>query len=328
MPQKMIEEFFAKRLRTSLGKIRSHRQDLNFEQLKIYYEAAGLKLGDQFLQNLELFTDEGYLIYAAYLLADVNNNSIKVAKYQGIDRNILIENNEYGYCCLVKSTNQVLDKLELENVTSVVLTSKRRKEKRLWDSIALREAVINAVIHNDYVNEVPPKFEIFDDRIEITSAGGLPDALSEDEFFLGVSIPRNKELMRVFKDLGFVEQLGSGVPRMLKSYGRECFHFMPNFLRSAFAKNIPENQAKNGLVDGLVDGLVESQRKIIELMLENPKITKKVLAEKTRISTTAVDKNLKTLKSRGFITRIGSDRHGYWKVLPQRNIQFQTDEDV
>ncbi len=55
-----------------------------------------------------------------------------------------------------------------------------------------------------------PKFEIFEDRIEITSAGGLPDALTQEEFFDGVSIPRNKELMRIFKDLDMVEQLGFG----------------------------------------------------------------------------------------------------------------------
>jgi ATP-dependent DNA helicase RecG len=82
--------------------------------------------------------------------------------------------------------------------------------------------------------EVPPKFEIFPDRIEITSAGGLPEGLSQEEFFEGFSVPRNKELMRVFKDLGMVEQLGSGVPRILESYKRECFTFTDNFLRMTF----------------------------------------------------------------------------------------------
>jgi predicted HTH transcriptional regulator len=81
---------------------------------------------------------------------------------------------------------------------------------------------------------VPPKFEIFPDRIEITSAGGLPEGLSQEEFFHGFSVPRNKELMRIFKDLGMVEQLGSGVPRILENYGRECFTFSDHFLRMSF----------------------------------------------------------------------------------------------
>ena len=100
--------------------------------------------------------------------------------------------------------------------------------------IALREAIINAFVHNDFTGEVPPKFEIFPDRIEITSAGGLPEGLNQEEFFLGYSVPRNKELMRIFKDLGMVEQLGSGVPRILESYGRECFTFSDHFLRMSF----------------------------------------------------------------------------------------------
>jgi ATP-dependent DNA helicase RecG len=148
----------------------------------------------------------------AYLLADSNGTSIKVAKYKGKDRVNLTENNEYGYCSLIKASKQVLDKLELENKTHSKITPKERENQRLWNPIALREAVINAIIHNDYTNEAPPKFEIFDDRIEITSAGGLPEALSQEEFFEGVSIPRNKELMRIFKDLDLVEHLGSGVP--------------------------------------------------------------------------------------------------------------------
>ena len=95
---------------------------------------------------------------------------------------------------------------------------KERKETKLWNPVALREAVINAIVHNDYTSEVPPKFEFFDDRIEITSFGSLPQGMTEKEFFKDYSVPRNKELMRVFRDLDLVEHLGSGVPRILRNY--------------------------------------------------------------------------------------------------------------
>ena len=114
------------------------------------------------------------------------------------------------------------------------ITPKERKETRLWNPVALREAVINAIVHNDYTSEIPPKFEFFDDRIEITSFGSLPQGMTEKEFFEGYSVPRNKELMRVFRDLDLVEHLGSGVPRILRSYGKECFKFTENFLRMIF----------------------------------------------------------------------------------------------
>ena len=93
----------------------------------------------------------------------------------------------------------------------------------------MREAIINAIVHNDYTFEVPPKFEIFPDRLEITSFGSIPESLTTEEFFTGISIPRNRELMRVFRDLELVESLGSGVPRILKAYSRDCFVFMENF---------------------------------------------------------------------------------------------------
>lgn len=234
MPQAMIEKLFASRTRNSLGKIRSHRQDLSFEQLKIYYEEKGLTLTKHFKQNLELLTDNESLNYVAYLLADENGTSIKVAKYSGTDRIDLVENNEYGYCSLIKATKRVLDKLELENKTFSKITSKERIDKRLWDAIALREAIINAIIHNDYTREIPPKFEIFSDRFEITSYGGLFEGMTKEDFFEGLSLPRNKELMRVYKDLGMVEQLGSGVPRILQAYSKDSFKFSENYLRMIF----------------------------------------------------------------------------------------------
>ena len=168
--------------------------------------------------------------YAAYLLADENNISVKLAKYSGDTRVDLAESNEYGYVSLVKATKRVLDKIDIENHTLTQITARERKEKRLWNAIALREAIINAFVHNDYTREIAPKFEIFNDRIKITSTGSLSEGLSESEFFEGFSVPRNKELMRIYKDLDLVEQLGSGIPRILESYGKECFHFSDNFL--------------------------------------------------------------------------------------------------
>ena len=234
MTARLIEYLFSKRVRNSLGRIQSPRQDLSFAQLKIYYEAVGKILNEQFAKSLELLTDEGKFNYVAYLMADTNGMSMKVAKYNGKDRVNLSENYEYGYCSLVKATKQMLDKVELENKTFARITPKERIETRLWDMIALREAIINSIVHNDYTREVPPKIEFFDDRIEITSYGGLPDGLSEEDFFDGVSMPRNKEIMRIFKDLELVEQLGSGVPRILQSYERKCFRFMDNFIRMTF----------------------------------------------------------------------------------------------
>ena len=71
-----------------------------------------------------------------------------------------------------------------------------------------RQALINAIVHNDFTREIPPVFEIFSDRMEFTSYGGLISGQSKEDFFSCSSMPRNRELMRVFKDVGLVEQLG------------------------------------------------------------------------------------------------------------------------
>ena len=188
-------------------------------------------MNDNFKRTLELFTEDDKLNYVAYLLADENGNLIKVAKYSSLDRCDLIENNEYGYCSLIKATKSVLSKLDIENKVSARITPMEREETPLWNKVALREAVINAIVHNDYSFEVPPKFEIFPDRLEITSAGRLPESLTKEEFFSGISIPRNKELMRIYRDVELVESLGSGIPRILKAYGEDCFTFTDNFIR-------------------------------------------------------------------------------------------------
>jgi predicted HTH transcriptional regulator len=152
--------------------------------------------------------------------------------------------------------------MEVENKTLTKITSKEREEKRLWNPVALREAVINAIVHNDYTSEVPPKFEFFDNRIEITSFGSLPQGMTESEFFEGYSVPRNKELMRVFRDLELVEHLGSGVPRILRSYGKDCFKFTENFLRMTFPAS---------------EQVTEQVKKLIQVLSNNTLSTNEIM---------------------------------------------------
>ena len=234
MPSRQIEELFTKRTRYSIGKIKSPKKDLRFQQLQIYYQSMGKTLNEQFARNLELLNEDGDYNYVAYLMNDNNNISVRVARYAGTNQVDLIQNEEYGHESLIKATQQVLDKLNLENRTFTKITYKQRIERRLWNPVALREAVINAFVHNDYTYEVAPKFEIFKDRLVITSCGGLPYGISQEEFFSGTSIPRNKELMRIFRDVELVEHLGSGIPRILQSYPKESFKFMENTLRVIF----------------------------------------------------------------------------------------------
>ena len=81
---------------------------MTFRQLKIYYEGMHKELNDQFATSLELLNEDGSYNYVAYLMADENGMSIKAARYIGLTRVDLAENNEYGYCCLVKGDQAVV----------------------------------------------------------------------------------------------------------------------------------------------------------------------------------------------------------------------------
>ena len=234
MTERMIEEMFARRIKNSLKEIESPRQDLTFRQLKIHYEGNGMILNDNFARNLNLLTDDGKYNYNAYLLADENDISIKLVKYLGTSKMELIENQEYGYCCLITATQRILDRLTAENTVYAKIEYNGRKEVEMIDSKALKEAVINAMVHSDYTLSTTPIIELYSDRIEITSGGGLPQGLSQEEFLEGVTAPRNKELIRVFKDVDLIENIGSGVLRILDAYDKSCFKFMDHFLRVSF----------------------------------------------------------------------------------------------
>ena len=278
MPTVLIDELYAKRIHTTLRNIPSPRQDLTFAQLKIYYQERGLEL-----------------------------------KYAGKNKVDLIENKEYGYCSLVKATNTVLDKMRIENITMAKVTGTKRIERNLVEPVPLREALINAIVHNDFSREIPPVFEIFSDRMEFTSYGGLIPGQSMEDFFSCSSMPRNRELMRVFKDVGLVEQLGSGMSRILDAYDKNVFEISEHFIKVVFPFSWMEQKedADTKTLDGDDNG---DEKKVVLLLEKMPEITAREISEKLGFSTRKISRIIKNLRESGEISRIGSDRKGRWKI--------------
>ncbi len=316
MTERMIDDMYAKRVKHTLKEIDSPRQELTFNQLKIYYEEHGLKLNDNFLQNLDLLTSEGKYNYNAFLLADENNISIKLVKYVGTNKLELLENMEYGNRCLITATQRLLDRLDVENTTYAKIEYFGRKEQEKIDSKALKEAVINAIVHNDYSYGNSPIVELYSDRVEITSAGGLPQELSQEEFLEGVTAPRNKELIRVFKDVELIENIGSGVLRILDAYDKSCFIFMDHFLRVSFKyrENPFEYDLKNNQEIDQKD-LNTIQKKILTLIQENSSITQNEMAKTLEVNREKIKYNISILKDKKVIEREGSYKTGKWKIL-------------
>ena len=316
LTESKIEELYAKRTRNSLKNIVSPTQMLKFSDLKIYYNEMGYKINDNFLKQLGLIMDDGRYNYLAYLLADNNDISIKVATYSGDDAYDLIENEEYGYCCLVKAAKRVIEKFEMINRTYSKITSEDRREVKMFDSVSVKEAITNAFVHNLWEREYPPKFEIFRDHIAISSTGGLPLNVSKNDFLNGFSAPTHPELMRVFKDLDMVEQLGTGVIRILKSYSSDVYQFSDNFIRVNFQFKSADSLGNihNSVKEDKVF-LTDNQENIVNLIKKDSRITQQEMSEKLGLNITTVAKNLSALKNKKILRRIGSNKNGQWELF-------------
>ena len=169
-------------------------------------------------------------------------------------------------------------------------------------SLMMIPNIIFAITHN----ENQPQVSFFKDRIEILSHGGLPHTLSIDEFYRGISKPRNVRLMKIFSDLDIVDHTGHGVPIIIEKYGREAFDISDNHI----IVTIPFNQeVVNSLNVGVNVGvsvdenLNEIERKIIGLVLNDPTLTAEKISGHIEKSKRTAERYLKALQEKGYSLR-------------------------
>ena len=192
---------------------------------------------------------------------------------------------------------------------------------------ALREALLNAVVHRDYSVGAPIQIRVYDDRLSIWNPAVLPDGWTADRL-LGdhASRPFNPGVAGVMFRAGEIEAWGQGIQRILeacRAAGAPAptltyehsdmtveFRFAQDYLDALVGTS-----AQPGLGDGLGDGLGETSSAILAAMQANPSISTIKLAERIGVSTTAIEKHLRALRSAGRIQRVGPAKGGYWKVL-------------
>ena len=323
MTTTLINKMFRSRTKESLKNIVSPIQNLTFRQLKMYYMEKGFDVGENFERQLEFYTNDNEFNYIAYLLADNNRISIKVAKYVGDDVDEIEEYYEFGDCSLITATYRVLEKFKTENKVFAKITYPERIQKSMYDYNAVREAIINAIVHNDWSNEYPPKFEFFSDRLEISSFGGIQDEFTEEEFLKGYSAPKNPELMRVFKDLELVEHLGTGIRKILKKYDKSIYQFYPHFIIVSIKYN--ENDFEYSIQNQKVKfdysefNLSKMEESIIKLILDKPNITQTEMAAFLNLTPRMVRYHLSELVNNGYIQRVGAKKKGKWIVINKKN---------
>lgn len=292
----------------------SSKQDLTFKMLKGLYLANDIKINNEkFEENLGLFTNDNKYNFLAELLADSNDISIKVVTFAGNDKSVMLKRTEYGEKCLLLAVNHVLEYMESINETKVKLGGIKRKEEKYFDFASFKEAWLNACVHTKWSEEISPAVYIYDDRIEIISNGGLPSALSKEDFYKGVSKPVNKKLLKIFGDLDYIDQTGHGIPLIVKNYGKNAFYISEHTI----IVTIPLN--KKLLEDcenkDTYNELNNAEIKILDLIKEDVTYKTRDLTKKSGFSERYVNRILSSLKSKKYIERVGANKNGYWKVL-------------
>ena len=300
-------------------KKKSNLPDLSFRELKIYYSEKGYHLDDKsFEANLNLKNEFGEYNLLAELLADRNNIPLIFVKFKGLNKASISERSDYGYGCILTSYEKIKTRLQAENICISDTTVRPRNDIYLFDYDSANEAVLNALVHNDWTI-TEPQISMFNNRLEILSHGGLPRGMTKEQFFDGISMPRNVTLMRVFLNMGLTEHTGHGVPTIVDRYGKEVFDIEDNYIRCTipFEEKVIA-QISNGNISMNVDmnaGLNKTEKKVIEYLIEKPNVKSVELAEYIGVTKRTIERSLKTLQEKKMVERPGPRRERHWMVI-------------
>ena len=245
------------------------------------------------------------------------------AVFKGTDRAVFLDKREFTgpiYTQIESAVDFVLRNIRL----GATIDGLVRKEKYELPPEAIREMIINAHCHRNLLDESCIQVAIYDNRLEVTSPGGLYNGLTYEEVMNGHSKIRNKAIANIFSQMGLVEAWGSGVKRILnaaKEYGlpEPKFQEFDNMFRVELFRNslpmtsenkhIGETSEKHGIVE-----LNSTQQEIVKLLLENNQLSAAKLAEKIGVASRNIESNIKKLKEFGILVRHGSPKNGYWEV--------------
>ncbi len=189
-----------------------------------------------------------------------------------------------------------------------------RKEILEIPEIALKESILNALAHRDYYAQgAIIHVEIFDNRLEITNPGGLVPQIDENDFGKK-SFSRNSLIFDLFQRMNLVEKVGTGIPRMNRAM-KNAGLFEPEYTtKGFFTVKLFRPIRFSKWLSNLEIKITKNQENILFVISENKKISITEISKKTGISNTAVDNNIKKLKTLNLINRIGKKTSGHWQI--------------
>lgn len=284
--------------------MRSLNQELTFEFAKKEFDVRKIPLSETQYKTLKLVNEDGIFTNLALLLSDQCIHNIKAAVFEGKDKTIFKDRREFSGSIL-KQLNDVYNYIAQYNRIRAEFSGLLRIDHRDYPEEALREALLNSLVHRDYAYRASTLLSIFDDRIEFVSIGGLVKGISMEDIMLGVSVTRNEKLANVFYRLQLIEAFGTGVPKIIKSY--DDFIIKPSFEVSdnAFKITLPN---KNININNS-NLLTEQEKKILSLVEERTEIVRKDVENMLNVSQTMSGRILKRLVTENILVKKGNGKN-------------------
>lgn len=303
-------------------------EDFAYSKLRARYKKwTGNSFEEKDLVSFGLATENGYLTNAGVLLADdspIRCSRLFCTRWNGLNKSggIVDAFDDAEYTGSVLSLLENGEAFIKRNAKMMWRkTPNSREEMPEYVERSYHEALVNALAHRDYlVNGSKVHIDIYDDRMEIYSLGGMPDGsyIQERDPLTVPSTRRNPVLADVFNRLGYMERKGSGFGKIIGGYEFQVNYHedkKPSFRSNRYQftvvmpnLNYGTYDLDNGTRNGTQDGI---QKQIIELMLHNPKITRKEVASQLNVSVRTLQRILNEMSN---VHYIGRGMNGHWTV--------------
>ena len=279
----------------SYEKLRSLNQNLTFDYTEQIFKENNLVFGLSQKKTLGLIGEDDLFTNLALLLSEQCNHTLKVAVFEGIEKNIFKDRKEFKGS-LLKQVTEAFEFINLVNKTEATFEGLIRKDERDYPVEAIREALLNAVIHREYSFSGSTLINIYEDRIEFVSLGGIVYGLSLDSIMLGVSQSRNEKLANIFYRLHLIEAYGTGIRKIFTNY--EKYNMKPTIKAEvgAFQVVLPNIHYKKIEEKLLVDSLIKPlYTDILNFVTDKNGATRKEIEEYINFSQTRVITLLKEM---------------------------------
>lgn len=196
---------------------RSLDQNLTFDKSAYFFKKRKVEFGKAQMRTLHLIGDDDMYTNLAFLLSEQCTHMIKLAVFEGSKKSVFKDRRELSGS-LLEQLEEAFDYIERYNRTRAEFSGLDRLDMRDYPPEAIREALLNAIVHRDYSFSAAALISIFEDRIEFVTIGGLVKGITLDDVKLGVSVLRNQYLANIFYRLRLIEAYGTGILKINECY--------------------------------------------------------------------------------------------------------------